>query len=132
MNRNRSFTALPALHVHAACRACLRHIHDANVAADNAALDREIARRAKGWPFGLLSERWTREQARRYFESFTGLDAYMNPLWRIDSDQKITAKRLLALAGAAMQEAGDSTVHVTAEDFASIASFYGEHEGVKV
>lgn len=121
----RSFASLPAHAVRDACMACADRIAEARRERENAALDAEIARRAKGWPWGLFKRSWTREDARRYFSGFSGLDAYMNPLWYHPSDQLIAAKRLLALASGAILS-GVQTVHVTASDFDHISSFYGQ------
>jgi len=124
----RSFADLPCLPVREACVACIKRIAEADEHRANAALDAEIAKRARGWPFGLLKERWTRDDARRYFNSFTGIDACFNPLLRFKSDQRITAERLLALADAAILS-GAATLHVTADDFDHISSFYRRSQG---
>lgn len=123
-NVNRSFASLPALRVRDACQACISRIEQRIIDKNNAALDREIARRAKGWLFGLCKQTWDRDDAKRYFESFTGIDACFNPLWRIKSDQHVTAERLMALADVALA-AGEDRISVTADDFDCICSFYG-------
>jgi hypothetical protein len=67
---------------------------------------------------------WTREDARRYFNGFTGLNACFNPLQHYPSDQLVTAQLLLKLADAAIAS-GVNVVHVTASDFRHISGFYG-------
>jgi hypothetical protein len=122
--KNNSYAALPSAAVRAAAAECIERIKEAELAHDNAALDREIAKRAKGWLWGIGAERWTREDARRYFDGFTGLDACFNPLWHYPSDQLVTAQRLLRLADAAIASDAD-VMHVTASDFRHISGFYG-------
>lgn len=119
-----SFARLPSAAVSAACAACIKRIGDADVERDNAALDREIAKRARGWFLGLGAVTWTRDDARRYFNGFTGLDACFNPLVHHASDQLIAARRLLKLATAA-EASGVHDVSVTAQDFHHISGFYG-------
>lgn len=118
-----SFARLPSTAVSAACAACIKRIGDVECARDNAALDREIAKRAKGWLLGLGAVTWTRDDARRYFNGFTGLDACFNPLVHYASDQLIVARRLLKLATAA-EASGVHYVSVTAHDFHHISGFY--------
>ena len=128
--KNNSYAALPSAAVRAAAAECIERIKEAELAHDNAALDREIAKRAKGWLWGLGAESWTREDARRYFNGFTGLDACFNPLWHYPSNQLVTAQRLLRLADAAIN-AGADVMHVTASDFQHISGFYdgAKHAG---
>lgn len=118
-----SFARLPSAAVADACAACIKRIGDAELERDNAALDREIARRAKGWLLGLGAVTWTRDDARRYFNGLTGLDACFNPLVHHASDQLIVARRLLKLATAA-EVSGVHYVSVTAQDFHHISGFY--------